>query len=265
MDLRLGGKSVLITGGSKGIGFACAAGFAAEGCRIHIAARSEQDLESARKRLTDSHPVEVICHACDLSGTDAVLALGRACRDVDIVVNNAGSIGRARIDEIGPDAWRRAWDLKVFGYIDLTREIYAGMRERGSGVIINIIGLSGERNRPEFIAGTSGNAALMAFTRALGAESVDFGVRVLGINPGRVETERQIEHLHEAAQKRLGDRNRWKEIRAEMVAGLPFKRSARPDEVADLVVFLASDRASYMSATVVTIDAGQSLRPRAQV
>src|SRR5262249_52606606 len=190
---------------------------------------------------------------------------GRECRDVDILVNNAGSIGRARLHEIDAQSWRRAWDLKVFGYIDLAREIYAGMRQRRTGVIINIIGLSGERHRPEFIAGTSGNAALMAFTRALGAESVDYGVRVLGINPGRVETERQIEHLHEAAQKRLGDRSRWQDIRDDMVAGLPFKRSARPDEVADLVVFLASERASYMSATVVTIEAGQSLRPRAAV
>jgi len=265
MDLRLGGKAVLITGGSKGIGFACASGFAAEGCRIHLAARNDADLQAARQRLTDAYPVDVTCHACDLSGTDAVLALGRACRDVDILVNNAGSIGRARINEIDPQAWRRAWDLKVFGYIDLTREVYARMRERRTGVIINIIGLSGERNRPEFIAGTSGNAALMAFSRALGAESVDYGVRVLGINPGRVETERQIEHLHEAAQKLFGDRNRWQEVRADMVAGLPFKRSARPDEVADLVVFLASERASYMSATIVTIDAGQSLRPRAPV
>jgi 3-oxoacyl-[acyl-carrier protein] reductase len=265
MDLRLGGKAVLITGGSKGIGFACAAGFAAEGCRIHIAARNDADLQAARKRITDSYQVEVVCHACDLTSTDAVIALGRECNEVDILVNNAGSIGRARIDQIDPQGWRRAWDLKVFGYIDLAREIYSGMRARGSGVIINIIGLSGERHRPEFIAGTSGNAALMAFTRALGAESVDFGVRVVGVNPGRVETERQIEHLHEAAQKVLGDRNRWRDMRAQMVEGLPFKRSARPDEVADLVVFLASERASYMSATVVTIDAGQSLRPRAPV
>ena len=265
MDLRLGGKTVLITGGSKGIGFACASGFAAEGCRIHIAARNDADLQAARKRITDAYPVDVFCHACDLTSTDAVIALGRACRNVDVLVNNAGSIGRARIDQIDPQDWRRAWDLKVFGYIDLSREIYAGMRARGSGAIINIIGLSGERHRPEFIAGTSGNAALMAFTRALGAESVDFGVRVVGVNPGRVETERQIEHLHEAAQKILGDRNRWQEMRTQMVEGLPFKRSARPDEVADLVVFLASERASYMSATVVTIDAGQSLRPRAPV
>ncbi len=265
MDLRLRGKSVLVTGGSKGIGFACAAGFAAEGCRIRLAARTDAELQTARARLVADYSVEVTCHVCDLTGTDAVLALGRACKDVDILINNAGSIGRARIDQLDPQAWKRAWDLKVFGYIDLTREIYAGMRARGSGVIINIIGLSGERHRPEFIAGTTGNAALMAFTRALGAESVDFGVRVLGINPGRVETERQIEHLQDAAQKILGDRNRWQEMRAEMVAGLPFKRSARPDEVADLVVFLASERASYMSATIVTIDAGQSLRPRAPV
>ena len=265
MDLRLRGKTVLVTGGSKGIGFACADGFAAEGCRLHIAARNAADLEAARQRLMEQHRVEVVCHPCDLSRTDAVIALGRACGDVDILVNNAGSIPRARIDEVDSQGWRRAWDLKVFGYIDLTREIYAVMKARGSGAIVNIIGVSGERHRAEFIAGTSGNASLMAFTRALGAESVDYGVRIVGVNPGRVETERQLQHLEEAAQKTLGDRSRWKEIRDRMVGGLPFKRSARPDEVGDLVVFLASERASYMSATVVTMDAGQSLRARAEV
>ncbi len=132
----------------------------------------------------------------------------------------------------------------------------------GAGVIVNVIGLAGERNRSDYIAGSSGNAALMGFTRALGAESVDYGVRVVGVNPGRVETERQIEHLMDAAQSKFGDRSRWQEIRAQMVQGLPFGRSARPDEVADLVVYLASARASYISATIVNIDAGQSLRPQ---
>jgi 3-oxoacyl-[acyl-carrier protein] reductase len=126
---------------------------------------------------------------------------------------------------------------------------------------LNVIGMAGERNRPEYIAGSSANASLMAFSRALGAESVDHGVRVIGVNPGRIETERQIEIVMEAAEKKLGDRSRWKEMMAQMASTAPFKRFGRPDEVADLVVYLASARASYISATVVNIDAGQSLRP----
>jgi NAD(P)-dependent dehydrogenase (short-subunit alcohol dehydrogenase family) len=137
------------------------------------------------------------------------------------------------------------------------------MCERGSGVIVNVIGVAGERHRSNYIAGTSGNAALIAFTRALGSESVDHGVRVVGVNPGRILTERQIDHMQERAEKEYGDRNRWKDILAEVSETLPFKRTGKPSEVADLVVYLASARASYISGTVITIDAGQSLRTRA--
>jgi NAD(P)-dependent dehydrogenase (short-subunit alcohol dehydrogenase family) len=262
MDLGLRGRTALITGASKGIGYACAVGLATEGCNLHLVARSVEQLDAAKKMLTADHGVSVTTHVCDLSATDAMVKLANDVGAVDILVNNAGNIPSGRIDEIGDERWRRAWDLKVFGYITLTREIYARMREKNTGVIVNIIGLSGERHRPQYIAGTSGNAALMAFTRALGAESVDYGIRVVGVNPGRVETERQIEHLKDGAEKMFGDKSRWTEIRAQMNDTLPFKRSARPDEVSDLVTFLASDRASYMSATIVTLDAGQSLRLR---
>jgi 3-oxoacyl-[acyl-carrier protein] reductase len=261
MDLELRGKSVLITGASKGIGYACAAAFAAEGCRIHIAARSSAALDDARARLVAQYGVDVSCHPCDLAATDAVLALGRACSGVDVLVNNAGAIPGGRIDQIDDASWRRAWDLKVFGYINLTREIYAGMRQRRSGAIVNVIGMAGERNTPGYIAGSSANAGLMAFTRALGAESVDHGVRVTGVNPGRIETERQREVLMTMAKDKLGDPARWEELRAQIVATMPFGRFGRADEVADLVVYLASARASYISATIVGIDAGQSLRP----
>jgi NAD(P)-dependent dehydrogenase (short-subunit alcohol dehydrogenase family) len=261
MDLELRGKSVLVTGASKGIGFACAAGFAAEGCRLHIASRSAVTLEEARAKLVKQYGVEVTCHPYDLSVTANAAALGRACGDIDVLVNNAGAIPGGRIDQIDDEKWRHAWDLKVFGYINLTREVYARMRARGAGVIVNVIGMAGERNRPEYIAGSSANASLMAFSRALGAESVDHGVRVIGVNPGRIETERQIEIVMDAAERKLGDRSRWKEMMAQMASTSPFKRFGRPDEVADLVVYLASARASYISATVVNIDAGQSLRP----
>lgn len=130
-------------------------------------------------------------------------------------------------------------------------------------MIVNVIGVAGERHRADYIAGTTGNAALMAFTRGLGAEAVDHGIRVVGVNPGRIETERQIGHMKERAEKQFGDSARWKEIQAKVAETLPFKRSGQPSEVADLVVYLASARACYISGTVITIDAGQSLRARA--
>ena len=261
MDLQLHGKNVLITGASKGIGYACAAGFAAEGCSLHINARGAAALEEARAKLVKQYGVEVTCHPGDLSVTANAVALARECGDIDVLVNNAGAIPGGRIDQIDDEKWRRAWDLKVFGYINLTRAVYARMRARGTGVIVNVIGMAGERNRPEYIAGSSANASLMAFSRALGAESVDHGVRVVGVNPGRIETERQVEAVMDAAEAKLGDRARWKEMMAQMASTSPFKRFGRPDEVADLVVYLASARASYISATVVNIDAGQHLRP----
>ena len=263
MDLELRGKNVLVTGASKGIGLACAIGFAAEGCRVHIAARSTDLLTEARAKMMKEHGVEVVSHACDLGVTANAVALARECGDIDILVNNAGAIPSGNIDDVDDERWRHGWDLKVFGYINLSREVYRDMRGRGQGVIVNVIGLAGERNRSDYIAGSSGNAALMAFTRALGAESVDHGIRVVGVNPGRIETERQIKHMKEAAEKKFGDPARWQEIVKEVSKTLPFKRSGRADEVADLVVYLASARASYISATVITIDAGQSLRARA--
>ena len=263
MDLELSGRKVLITGASKGIGLACAHGFAAEGADVHIASRTESTLKTASDAIRQKHKTKVEIHATDLGITQNAVALGEACRDVDILVNNAGAIPQGSLTQLTDEKWRRAWDLKVFGFFTLTREIYKRMCERGSGVIVNVIGVAGERHRSNYIAGTSGNAALIAFTRALGSESVDHGVRVVGVNPGRILTERQIDHMQDRAEKEYGDRNRWKDILAEVSETLPFKRTGKPSEVADLVLYLASARASYISGTVITIDAGQSLRTRA--
>lgn len=263
MDLELRGKKVLITGASKGIGLACAHAFAAEGARVHIASRTEALLKEASDDIGRKHNAQVAIHATDLSVSENAVGLGRACADVDVLVNNAGAIPQGSLLKVDEERWRKAWDLKVFGFFNLTREIYRRMCERGSGVIVNVIGVAGERHRPDYIAGTTGNASLIAFTRALGAESVDHGVRVVGVNPGRILTERQIDHLQDQAEREFGDRKRWKETLAKISQTLPFKRPGEPAEVADLVAFLASARASYISGTVVTIDAGQTLRARA--
>ena len=263
MDLELHGKSVLITGASKGIGLACARGFAAEGARVHIAARSKAALEEAAADIRKKQKVDVTVHAVDLSVTKNAVALGEKCGNVDILVNNAGAIPQGTLRQLSDEKWRKAWDLKVFGFFNLTREIYKRMCERGSGVIVNVIGAAGENHRASYIAGTTGNASLIAFTRALGGESVDHGVRVVGVNPGRILTERQVEHIQDRAEKELGDRARWKEILAKMSEKLPFRRTGDPSEVSDLICYLASARASYVSGTVVTIDGGASTRPRA--
>lgn len=256
MDLGLSGKTALVTGASRGIGFAIAQELAREGCHLHLAARTAADLEAARRKILDSSDVRVGCHALDLAQDDSLAKLVERCSGVDLLINNAGAIPSARLLEIDDARWRKAWDLKVFGYINLTREIYRAMRERKRGAIVNVIGVSGERLRQDYIAGSTGNAALMAFTRTLGGESVDYGIRVVGVNPGQIDTDRLRNRLQILAEKELGDSNRW----MELLNKPPFGRLARADEVADVVVYLASQRASYVSGTIVTVDGGRAVR-----
>jgi len=256
MDLELKGRTALVTGASRGIGFGVAQLLAAEGCNLHLAARSAADLEAARKKITAAHPVNVTCHAVDLSSAENAAKLGRKCAAVDILVNNAGAIPQGTITALDDKTWRQAWDLKVFGFINLTREIYRDMCERKRGVIINVIGTAGERPTAGYVAGSMANSALMTMSRALGAESPNFGVRVLGLNPTATATERGVTRWRNQAQQQFGDPERWREL----TKGFPFGRPATVEEVANVVVFLASDCASYMSGTVVTVDGGAASR-----
>lgn len=257
MELHLKGKSVLITGGSKGIGRAVAEGFAAEGCPLHLAARTARDLEALAEKLRERTQTTVRIHALDLSESGAARELAEACGEVDILINNAGAIPGGDLQSVGEEQWRVAWDLKVYGYIDLTRALLSRMQKRGSGVVLNIIGTAGLRPTAGYIAGSAGNAGLIAFTQALGAVSLAQGVRVLGVNPGPVQTERIVSLLKTRARDEWGDESRY----TEYFAAMPLGRAATVEEVAAVVVFLASEKASYVSGTVVTIDGGLSARP----
>jgi NAD(P)-dependent dehydrogenase (short-subunit alcohol dehydrogenase family) len=256
MDLYLRGKSALITGASKGIGAAIAEALAEEGCHLHLAARTTDTLNATAQRLRSKHQVNVTVHTVDLRKRDDLASLIDSAPDIDILVNNAGDIPGGSLERIDDAAWRHAWDLKVFGFINLTRLFYARMKTRGHGVIINIIGAAGESLPATYIAGCVGNASVMAFTRSIGTKSPDYGVRVVGVNPGPVETDRVEVLGRKRAQRELGDENRWREYFKDM----PFGRPASVDEIAALVVFLASDLAGYTSGVVYTVDGGNSLR-----
>jgi len=256
MDLHLRGKTAIVTGGSKGIGRAVARCLAEEGCQLHLAARTAADLEALREEIRAQHQVGVTAHATDLGAPGRPEALAEAAGDVDILVNNAGAIPGGSIEKVDEATWRHAWNLKVFGYINLTRAVYQRMKARGGGVIVNVIGTAGERQDFNYIAGSAGNASLMAFTRALGSDSARDNIRVVAVNPGMTETERLVNLLKTAAKNKGQDPEDWR----RQLKGLPFGRAGSAEEVADLVTFLASDRASYISGTVVTIDAGQSAR-----
>lgn len=253
MELGLKGRRVLITGASQGIGEGLAQAFAAEGCDLYLVARSRDKLEHVAQQALQ-HGVQVQVLAADLTAAGAVEEVARFASDADILVNNAGSIPGGSLWDVDETAWRQGWDLKVFGYINLTRAIYPLMKKRGIGVILNNIGNGGQNFDFNYIAGTTGNAALMAFTCALGGRSLEDGIRVLGVNPGPVDTERIRKVMRGRAEKLLGVPERVEEL----LARYPLGRPANVAEVADLFVYLASDRSRYTTGTIMTVDGGIS-------
>jgi len=256
MDLKLAGKTALITGGSKGIGRATAEVMAAEGCNVIIVARNPETLAVAKSAIAQKSNVRVETVAADLSDSANVDRLAHDYPEIDILVNNAGAIPGGSLLGMDEATWRKAWDLKVFGYVNMCRAFFALMKARRSGVIINVVGNAATTHDPDYICGVSGNAALNAFSQSLGSASVRDGIRVIAINPGSVSTDRMVTRLKQRAQERHGSPDNWKEFLKPM----PFGRAATPEEIGAAVAFLASEHSSYTSGSVVTIDAGQSAR-----
>ena len=259
MDLQLSAQRVLVTGASKGIGLAIAREFAAEGARVTLVARSEGALENARDLIAASGAGVPDILACDLATDEGREALFDAHPDPDVLVNNAGAIKAGRLSDLSMEDWRTGWDLKVFGYIHLCKLYVDRMSTRGSGTIINIVGMGGRAVRPNYICGAAGNAALIGFTNALGAETPKTNVRVFGINPSPTLTDRMTTMFRTRAAEELGDAERWEEL--VNPDAFPFGRPKDPEEVAALAVMLASPRVQYLSGTVVDLDGGGQWNP----
>jgi NAD(P)-dependent dehydrogenase (short-subunit alcohol dehydrogenase family) len=249
MDLGLKGRRVLITGGSKGIGLACAQRFAAEGCSLALVSRDQGRLDAARAAIRAQHPVEVTLHAADLRDGAAVKRVAAAAGAVDILVNNAGDIPGGSVLDIDEAQWRHAWDLKVFGYVNMTREVLGGMKARGRGVIVNVIGMAGEKPSYEYICGAVANAGLAAFTKGLGGKTPEFGVRVVAVHPPATRTDRIMTLVRNVAKQKYGDESKADEV----LASGSFGRVIEPEQVADTVAFLASDRAGQLSGVVLNL------------
>src|SRR5207247_10043497 len=245
MDLGLKGKTVLITGGSKGIGLACAMSFAAEGCDLHLAARNRELLETVRRKIrAANNGVDVSLHAVDLRDGTALHDLATACGDSEILVNNAGDIPGGTIESLDESKWRHAWELKVFGYINLTRELFRRMKARKRGVIVNIIGMAGENPTFEYLCGGAANAGLAAFTKGMGKGSREHGVRVLGVHPPSTRTDRILTLMKAQAKAKFGDESRYEELMGSVI---------EPQQVGDTVAFLASARAGQLSGIVLNL------------
>ena len=254
MELGLNGKNILITGGSKGIGLACARAFLAEDARVAIVSRSQANLDAARKALGD-----VQTFAADL--TDAAAAAAMVARaeaelgPIDVLVNSAGAAKRTDADELNAAAWHAGMAAKYFSYIHVIDPLIKRMASRGRGAVINVIGNGGKVPAPTHLAGGAANAALMLVTAGLANAYAARGVRVVGLNPGLTRTDRVAEGL-KAEAKRAGISE--EEALRQAVAKLPLGRLAEPGEIADVVVFAASERGRFLTRANITMDGASS-------
>ncbi len=256
MDLNLTQKHVFITGGSKGIGFACAQGFLAEGSRVSLVSRSTENLMKAKQDLEKSFPKcvvhTVVANLSDASDAERAIAdAEQHLGPIDVLINSAGAAKRTPPSELTASAWHDAMDAKYFSYIHVLGPITAAMAERGSGAVVNVIGAGGKVANPIHMPGGAANAALMLVTAGMAAAYADQGVRVNAINPGATLTDRLKEGL--AAQARM-EGTGIEEAEKKATARIPMGRMAKPEEIANAALFLASEKASYISGVVMTMD-----------
>lgn len=250
MDLELKGRSVVVTGGSKGIGLACAKAFLAEGAKVGITSRAQANVDRALSALPG-----VVGHAADLIDADAALrmvdAMEATLGPIDVLVNSAGAARRTPPDELTPAAWRAAMDAKYFSYVNVIDPVVKRMAARGRGVIVNVIGNGGKVAAPIHLPGGAANAALMLATAGLATAYAPRGVRVVAINPGLTNTERVSEGLK--ADARQGGISEAEAL-ARAIQRIPLGRMGEPEEMANMVLFLASPRASYVTGVNISMD-----------
>ena len=254
MDLGLKDKKVLITGGSKGIGFACARAFVAEGARVALVSRSQQNLDQAKGSLAQAYTI-----AADLTDAAAAAAMiervEKEFGPIDILVNSAGAAKRTDADDLTPAAWRAGMDAKYFSYINVIDPVIKRMGKRGAGAVINVIGNGGKVASPTHLAGGAANAALLLATAGLAYAYASKGVRVVGVSPGVTRTERVAEGLKAEAKRANVS---VEQAEKQMVARLPMGRPAEPEEIADIVVFAASERGRYLTGANISTDGAAS-------
>lgn len=255
-ELEFSGKTVVVTGASKGIGLACAVAFASAGARVAMVSRSEANLEAARARLPAglARPLTV---AADLvratEAQRAWAAAEAALGPIDILVNSAGAARRYAPGDLDASAWHDAMDAKYFTYIHSMDAALKSMVARGRGVIANIIGSGGKVGNPVHLPGGAANAALMLATVGLASAYGRQGIRINGINPGPTLTDRVQQGLQaEARMTGLSEA----ELSARTEARIPLGRYGTPEEVGEVVLFLASERASYVTGAIVPMDGG---------
>jgi NAD(P)-dependent dehydrogenase (short-subunit alcohol dehydrogenase family) len=254
VELGLKDKVVVITGGSKGIGLACAQVFMSEGARVAIVSRSRSNLDGAARLLPG-----VVCVGGDLTQAAAAQEMVRqtesALGPIDVLVNSAGAARRYLPEDLNAEAWHAAMDAKYFTYIHAMDAVLPGMAARGSGAVVNIIGMGGKVATPIHLPGGAANSALMLATVGLANVYGPKGVRINAVNPGATMTERVREALKLEAKSRGSSEA---EVLAQGQAKVPLRRYAAPEDVANLTLFLASAKAAYITGAIVPMDGGSN-------
>ncbi len=258
MELNMKGKVALVTGGSRGIGKAIAHGLATEGCRVAICSRDQTVVAKAADEISRATRAEVVPFIADLTKTaDAdrmVAAVAKHFGRIDILVNNAGAAPGGVLEHLTDADWDLALGLKFMGYVRCTRAVVPYMRKQGKGRVVNLIGNDGIKYSYWEIAPGAANAAGQNLTMSLAAQYGRENISFVAVNPGPVRTERW-----DGLVKAMARDMKLSVEEADKLAprSIPLGRIAESEEVADIVVFLASDRAHFINGTMIEIDGGQ--------
>lgn len=259
MDLGLKDKVALVTGGSRGVGRAIAHALLAEGTKVMITARDPQRLAATARELAEQTGADVRYHAADLEDDAAVRGMVQATirefGHFDILVNCAGTVDPANFDALTEAAWPGVFEQKLNGYMRCMRHAIPHLKTRGWGRIINLSGLAGREGGPLTIPVGLNNAAVLNLTKSVAALMAPYNVLVNAVIPHIIDTDRQVETMRLFAE--ISGKPE-QEVRKERLDKLPLKRMGRPEEVASVVAFLASERSSFVCGAAWHVDGGAS-------
>jgi NAD(P)-dependent dehydrogenase (short-subunit alcohol dehydrogenase family) len=266
MDLELSGKSAVVTGGSEGIGYATAQALAREGARVAIGGRREDVLARAAQRLAKETGGEVVPVAADVSRAEGVERLMRAALErfgrLDALVNNAGTSRAGKFETVMDEVWQEDLDLKLFGAIRTCRLAIPALRQAGGGSIVNVLNVGakqpGAASVPTSVSRAAGMALTKALTKALSKEFAPEQIRVNAVLIGLVKSGQ-----HERAWRARGGSDTGPPLDAFYATmaqqrGVPLGRVAEAGEAGDLIAFLCSPRAAYITGTAINFDGGTS-------
>ena len=256
MELGIAGRVAIVTGGSRGIGRAVAERLCREGASVALCARNRDSLAEARRAL-EAIGGQVLAVEADLTEPAAadrvVEATAAAWGRIDILVNNAGAARGIPFDELTQDLWLENLQLKLFGYLRMARLVLPHLRRNGWGRIVNVAGLAGLQPSPLTMPVGLNNAGILNVMKALADGEAANHILVTTVCPGPILTERQTRLLQDAARTKGTS---LEAAQREATSAIPLGRMGRPEEVADVVAFLASERASYITGSLVLVDGG---------